>query len=502
MKKRFTSASALVIGSMLLLSACGGSNGSGAPAAGDKTSAKPAEKPTELTVAYPIFGPVPKDLPLVQEAINKIAQQKINATVKLTPISFGNWHQQVNLMLSSNEKLDLMLVYGSRYSGYVAKGQIVALDKLIEQQGQGIKKAMDPAYLDASKIGGSIYAVPTIRDFAGSYGIVMRKDLVDKYQIDVNKIRTLDDLEPVLKTIKDKEPNMAPLVPSTVGSSFLDFYRTYDQLGDTIGVLPNFDNNLKVVDLYETQEYKELLKKLRGWYTSGLILKDAATNKTSQYDLIKSNRGFAYFAQLKPGFEQQETRGSGMEMVSATFIQPTTATKNVTSQMWGIPANSKTPEKAMEFLNLMYSDKDIVNLIDWGIEGKHYVKSDNVIDYPQGVDAQSSGYNVNQGFMFGNQFLSYVFKGDDPKIWEKTEQFNKSALKSKALGFQFDAERVKSEFAAVSNVVAEYKLPLETGSVDPDTILPQFISKLKSAGVDKVIAEKQKQLDEWAKNKK
>ncbi|MCY9691431.1 ABC transporter substrate-binding protein [Paenibacillus alginolyticus] len=501
MKKRFMSASALIIGSMLFLSACGNNSGDTAPVAGDKT-AKPEEKPTELTVAFPIFGAVPKDLSLVQDSINQITQKKINATVKLTPISFGNWDQQINLMLSSSEKLDLMFVGGNNYSSYVSKGQIVALSKLLEQHGQGIAKAMDPAYLNAAKISGSIYAIPTVRDFAAYNGLTMRKDLVDKYQIDVSKIRTLDDVEATLKTIKEKEPNVTPLIPGNIGRTMLDSYRTFDMLGDSLGVLPNFDNNLKVVNLYETEEYAQFVKKMRNWYTSGLILKDAATNKTSQFDLIKSNRGFAYFSNMKPGFEQQETKSSGVPVVTASLLQPVSTTTNVTGVMWGIPINSKTPEKAMDFLNLMYSDKDIVNLFDWGVEGKHYVKSDNVIDYPQGVDAKTSGYSLNMGYMFGNQFLSYVFKGDDPKIWEKMDQFNKSALKSKALGFTFDANPVKAEYAAVTNVVTQYKLPLETGGVDPEKILPEFISKLKSAGIDKIIAEKQKQLDEWAKKSK
>jgi putative aldouronate transport system substrate-binding protein len=502
MKKGISSASVLILGSMLVLSACGSNGGSGAQPSGT-SSAKPAEKAVELNVAYPILGAVPKELNVVQDAINKISLQKINATVKLTPISFGNWEQQVNLMLSSNEKLDLMVVTSNLYSNLVAKGQVVPLDQMLEKQGQGIKKSMDAAYLNAAKISGKIYAVPTIRDFAANNGLTMRKDLVEKYQIDVTKIKTLDDVEATLKLIKSKEPNLNPLIPGNIGRTMLDSYRTFDMLGDSLGVLPQFDNNLKVVNLYETQDYAQFVKKMRSWYTSGLIMKDSATNKTSQFDLLKSDRGFSYFSNMKPGFEQQESKSSGVPVVVANLLQPVSTTTNVTSIMWGIPVNSKTPEKAMEFLNLMYTDKDIINLLDWGVEGKHYVvKEGNVIDYPQGVDAKTSGYSMNMGYLFGNQFLSYVFNGDDPKIWERMDEFNKSALKSKALGFTFDASNVKAEYAAVSNVVTQYKLPLETGSVDPETILPEFISKLKAAGIEKIIAEKQKQLDEWAKTNK
>jgi putative aldouronate transport system substrate-binding protein len=43
---------------------------------------------------------------------------------------------------------------------------------------------------------------------------------------------------------------------------------------------------------------------------------------------------------------------------------------------------------------------------------------------------------------------------------------------------------------------------LDTGTMDPKVALPQFISKLKASGMDKIIAEKQAQLDKWAKNSK
>lgn len=155
----------------------------------------------------------------------------------------------------------------------------------------------------------------------------------------------------------------------------------------------------------------------------------------------------------------------------------------------------------MAFLNLMYEDQDIVNLFSWGVEGTHYVKvdgSDHMIKYPDGKDAASVGYN-SLAWMFGNQFLSYVMQGNDPEIWKKTKEFNESAIPSKALGFIFDGAKVQTEYAAVSNVVTQYKLPLETGSVDPEKLLPEFIEKLKAAGIDKIIAEKQRQLDEWAK---
>jgi putative aldouronate transport system substrate-binding protein len=485
---------------VVLLAACGSNNGSNVASESSTNNASDSDEHYELTLAFFTFGSVPKDILLVQDEINKIAKAKINASVKLLPISLSTWQNQINLMLTSNEKLDLMVVQGSTYGNQVAKGQLLNLDELITKYGQGIAEALGPDYLTAPKINGKTYGVPSIRDLAQGYGYIVRKDLIQKNNIDLSQVKTLEDLEPVLKTIKEKE-NLVPMVNS-VGNSPLTYYKTTDSLGDDFGVLLNNGaDNLEVVNWFETEEYAQMVTKAREWNKAGYFLKDAITVKESSSDLIKGKKGAGNFAALKPGFAVQEQRQTNTDIEVVEMMPPVATTSTVTNIMWGITSNSKNPEKAMQFLNLMYADKDIVNLLDWGIEGKHYVKvSDNIIEYPAGVDATTVGY-TGAGWMFGNQFLSYIFNGDDEQLWEKMKAFNLSAVKSKALGFSFDSSSVKTEFAAVSNVVVQYRNALESGVLDPANNLPEFIAKLKDAGIDNIIAEKQKQLDDWAATK-
>jgi putative aldouronate transport system substrate-binding protein len=447
---------------------------------------------------------VPKDLKIVEEEINKITKEKINVKIKLSPINIGAYVQQTNLMLSSNEKVDLMLVasfFG--YTSQAAKGQLLPLDDLVDKYGPDIKKVMDEDYLNASKVGGKLYAVPTLRDMASASGILMRKDLVEKYNIDASKVKTLDDVETVLKTIKENEKDLTPLVPSNPGQQPTMIYNWFDRLGDGLGVLPKYDNNLKVVNLFETDEYAEFVKKMRKWQNEGLLMKNPGTNTETGGNLVKSNVGFSYLSPLKPGIDSQESKNTQMPMVSASLGEPVSTTFGVTTMMWGIPQSSKIPEDAMKFLNLMYQDKELVNLLSWGIEGKHYEKvSETLVKYPEGVDATTNGYNLNMNFAMGNSFLSYIFEGNDPTLWNQIDEFNKEAIKSKALGFNFDSSAVKTEVTAVTNVVNKYTIGLENGVLDPETELPKFIKELKAAGIDKIVAEKQKQLDEWAKTQK
>jgi len=500
MRRKWLSTSIWLLCIVLLLAACGGegSEGESTESVNNGSSAKI----DEITVAFPMISTLLNEIPKIEEGINKVSKSKINTKVHLKAISSGEWGQQINLMLTGSETVDLMYVSGTLYPGMVSKNKLIKLDDLIEKYGSGIKEAVGSDYIKVPMINGATYGVPTIRDLATSYGIMMRKDLVDKYNIDLNAIQKLEDLDSVFKQIKDGE-GFEPLVPSGKGMSFLDAYMTWDSLGDNFGVLPGYDNELKIANLYETDEYKYMLKLLRSWFANGYVVKDAAISMTSPWDRLKADKGFAYFSSFKPGVAEQESKAGGIELVGKELTQVYARSGTVSNIMWGIPSISKNNETAMKFLNLMYSDKDIVNLLDWGIEGKHYQKvegKEGVIRYVDGVDAKTTTYNMPLGYLFGNQFLSYTMEGDDPDIWSKMAEFNKNALHSKAMGFTFDATPVKAEYAAVTNVVMQYRLPLETGSVDPEKVLPEFVAKLNSAGMDKIMAEKQKQLDEWVKN--
>jgi ABC-type sugar transport system, periplasmic component len=465
------------------------------------TEAKQELQPFEIIVAYP--GDEYKDTKAVQDAMSKITQAKINATVKLMPIGWAAWAQQTNLMLAGNEKIDVMFTSNYfNYNSVVTKGQVIQIEDLVEKYGPDIKKVVEPDILTCSNIGGHMYAVPSMRDFAADFGVVMRKDLVEKYKIDVNSLKTYSDLTAVFKTIKDNEPDVMPTVKGGDITTFVEqvVSGTFDRLDNWFGVLPMNSTDLKVVNMYETKEYADALNLVRGWFKAGYISKDAATSKEQGTDVVKAGKAFSILVPMKPGYELQVSTQCATPMVAARFTPPVTNTSNISNVMMSITKNTGDKERSMMFLNLLYADSELVNLFDNGIEGVDYVKkSGNIIDFPEGVNASNTGY-ISCNWMAGNNFLSYIWNGDDPELWTKMGEFNKSSVRSKALGFSFKVDPVKTEVAAVTNVQSQYKMGLETGTVDPN-ILPEFISKLKAAGIGKIIAEKQAQLDEWAKTK-
>lgn len=509
--KRALGLLALVLAVLMIFAACGaGGTNKAASTAEQSTAAStsaastaPAAPPTELNMMY--LGNPQTDVALVEEAINKILIPKINVKLKITGVSAGAYMQQQNLVLSSGEKVDLMMTFPFTYLSLVSQGKIQEIGPLLDKYGSGIKDALGK-YLEGSKVNGKIYGVRPMSDFAGGGGFTIRKDIVDKYKIDLTTLKSFRDIGNVLKVIKDNEPKTFPLTYSSQAAGILEYAMQFDvdKLGDYFGAIMYNATDLKVVNIFESQYYADNVKMMRDWYTKGYIMKDVATATEDNRTLVKSGKAYCYINPTKPGIEVQESAQCGYQMVTQQYSNPVSCTSNITLFQWVVPNACTAPDKAVQLLNEMYTNADLENLLSYGIEGKHYEKkADGTIGFPAGVTDKTSGYFLNSAWMMGNEFIAHVWNGNSPDVWEKTKELNASATLSKAMGFSYDATPVKTEVAAVTNVYNQYKKGLESGSVDPSKVLPEFLSKLKASGIDKIIAEKQKQLDAWSQaNKK
>ena len=159
----------------------------------------------------------------------------------------------------------------------------------------------------------------------------------------------------------------------------------------------------------------------------------------------------------------------------------------------------RSAEKAMELWNVMYTDADVATLFVDGIEGKHWVWTDDTktfVTTPEGVETSASGYSVCDWSM-PNQQLTPVWEGNPADLWDQLNEFNKSGVASPAQGFTWDSTSMINQITACNNVVAQYDVALRWGTLDPDEAIPEFVSALEAAGINDIIAEKQKQLDEY-----
>jgi putative aldouronate transport system substrate-binding protein len=147
----------------------------------------------------------------------------------------------------------------------------------------------------------------------------------------------------------------------------------------------------------------------------------------------------------------------------------------------------------------MYSDKEVVNLIQWGIEGEHYVFADEeigLVTQPEGITAETNGYFMPLGLYGDARMIYFDNVGNNP---ETNTAYTEAALgnKTKGVGFAYDPSAMTNQIMAIQGVITEYQAALDTGTADIETTYPEFIQKLKDNGIDEVIADKQAQFDAW-----
>jgi putative aldouronate transport system substrate-binding protein len=526
MKRRYgTLLLAIIFILALTLSACGNTATSdpsstpteatavetAAPEATTETTATASTgiDPKTLTPAHLLFvfmGGTPKNLAAVNAEASKYLTEKINATIEIRPIDWGNYTTKTNLMFASGETFDYMFTASWMHEAdQAAKGQIIPLDDLINQYAPDYLATVPQDVREAGFVNGKAYGLTGNKEWAADKGMVFAKKIADKYGISTDTIKTLSDLTPYLEKIKNGEPDMVPIQCRSADSPMVGQMSTnaYDMLGDGPVVISRAAGDTKVINMYEQADFMAAAKLAREWFTKGYFNKDAASTKEMTYLAVKAGKAAGYNQSGKPGLAFQESRQAGMEMIYIPLDKPYMTTADAASAILAVPNTAKDPARSVMFGNLLHKDKYLVNLLNWGIEGQDYVKvSDNVIKYPDGMDATNSTYNLNMNWLMGNQLLDYTWNTDDPDLYTLYKPFNDSADRSAALGFTFDPSNVKNEVAAFENVRAQYDGAIFTGSLDPEKTIPQAIKALKAAGMDRVIAEKQKQLDAFIAAKK
>ncbi|MBN2351252.1 MAG: ABC transporter substrate-binding protein [Spirochaetales bacterium] len=478
----------LIIASLLFSIPMAAAEGQGESASG---------APYEIVWYFIGNGPQ-KDVAQVEAAVNKYVQGKgLNATVKLVCFDWGSYTQKMQTIIAAGEKYDICFtsVWANFYRPQAAKGAFLPLNDLLTKYAPKTKAALGKDFLEGAAIDGINYAIPANKEKAHNWGVIVRKDLVQKYKLDVSKIKKLEDLEPLFKVIKKNEPTVYPFC-TIVGE---DAYRILDWdkvVGDNIPVsLPSDNSTTRIMNELEAPQTMAHFKLMHKWYQAGYIRKDAAVITDFMAEL-KSGNTFSILQSLKPGKDAEMENSTGYPWIQIDLTQPVMSNRETTGSMQAISVTCQKPEMVMSFLEAFNTDKYLNNLINFGIEGTHYVKvSENVIKKGPNND----NYNPGTAWMFGNQFINYLWDNEDPKKWDKFLAYNKAALPLKDLGFAMNTESVKTEVAACLNVWTEYLPQLETGTADPVKLLPEAIAKFKAVGVDKIIAEAQKQYDAWLK---
>ena len=499
-----------LLSAALVLGACAAPSPAARPAANAPAAPAAADVPT---LNYHFVAMKSQDAALVEEAVNKILVPKIGAKLKFNMYGFSDASQKMMLMLQSGEGCDLIAVSGFvPYIPAVGTGGLMALDDLLPKNAPNLWARLKPEWWNAARVNGKIYNAINYTGWTGYAGFWARSDLIEKYKFDWQNTKTWQDWEPLFDNIVKNEKNVTPIISSDMwGQMWYSTYWGYDPVDDSIGSgrggsllgVKIGGKDRKVQLVLDTAEYKDALKLARSWYSKGYVSKDIVPDN----DMIAKRGQLQYGVFMFPGVgdfstkAMADTEWQGIPILSKPLQQKTLLTTGIGRTGTAVCSTSKHPDLAVKYIEEVNQNPELYNLLNFGLEGKHWVwkdKANKVVGLPDGVKMDSATWLPNTYWQFGDRRQLYLTDPTDIGVWERIDKGIANSDVLPIMGFTFDRKPVENEIAQVNTVAKEYSGLNRGMEENIDGKLTEYKAKLKEAGMDKIIAEAQKQIDAWA----
>lgn len=464
-----------------------------------QTTTQAKESLSEAPIIINVAGDEQKLQADVLAEIEKQTKDELNVKLTVNYTPWSDYMTKTNLKLASGEQFDIFLNFNGDMTKMAAKGYLAPLNDLLDKYGSDLKNVIPKGEFDGVSIDGKIYGIPSIYPRVATDIYFIRKDLREKYGLP--EINNLQDFEGYLDAVKKNDPTLIPLAisgnPGTASLRAID--PNYQYKWAYKGVINVASKPYKV----ENQMRSSLIVSWANWarkaYKNGWTNKDAATQKDPG-GLVRSGKAAATswdmfgMQSVQPELAKN-VPGAVLETVNFEKDKPYVATEG-SNNMACINAASENKERAVMFLNWIRKDQKNYDLYMYGIEGKTYNKQgDKIETLPKG---EAPMYNPTPWFT--KQLSLDRLTTTDSAEFTKAFEFYKNMkfTNSEIQGFTPNLDSVKKEVGTVDTMANEKWTLIQCGMVDYNE---QVVKEIEDAGLNKILAEIQKQLDDYcAKN--
>lgn len=445
---------------------------------------------------------------MVRDAVNAIIKPKINATIATEYLPWADWTNKYLLVFASGEDFDG--IYTADWSFYQAQatknGFMEITQEMLDKYAPDLKNELPEMAWKQAKINGKIYMIPTTYNGSGTVHYAVREDLKAKYG--VGEIKDLDSFGAFLEAIKKNEKDIIPLNISaqTEYTHLQQLFNVQNEYARVGGVpLYNLvykisDPGVNIVNAFETPEFLEFVKKMNQWCKAGYWSKNALSNKSpmsTSFDngtsasiltniLQATNYSYAWPKEHPDWQVQVYDSSMGNKQLGTAYI----------GSGIGINASSKKAGRLLMFANIARTDKELNQLLCYGIKDVHwkligedqveYIRGNAKVDYTDGLSwfFRSAEFQLKPAAVYSNY----------SKIYETAHKNDAGHILQ---AFSFNDAELKNEMASITSVVQQYGVPVITGFVDPEKGVETLNAKLKEASIDKVMAELKAQADKY-----
>lgn len=356
------------------------------------------------------------------------------------------------------EQIDIVLVLGRERLEYLVENAYLEdLDDEISETGtsKALNDYIHPVLINHTKIDGSTYAIPN-NHIIGEYTyLLVNKEMAEKYYIHEASISDFKDCLTLIEDIKANE-SIAPV--KAPFDDYLTYFWGEDIENDGFSVLAStYTLSMKQVGVK--------LQKATTPSNGKMNVTDVFSTKYAEHLVrMKKYEEGGYFAKT-----EDEAFGVGIvtgdyalrfqyedDYIVKAIKTPIATESDVFNSFFAVSTFTANIKRSMEIITLLNTTSELRNLLQYGVEGVHYVLNDD-----GKVERLNNDYmmDINKT---GNVFMAYPEEGMDINAWEYGKLQNSEAAAHVILGLREVWANVNAEtMQRITALSKEYKDKLD-----------------------------------------
>jgi putative aldouronate transport system substrate-binding protein len=509
------------------------------------TESKAEESKSEeldlVTLTHYVMMSDESDKDYVMNELNEyLGNSAIKVNIDLRMVDQSSYTDTMTALFSTGGDVDLLYTSNSQfnYAQHAGAEDFLELTDLLDKYGSGIKEVLPDYAWDAVTVGDGIYGVPMNKELVTINGLIFNSTMTDLLGLtdemtnfQWNYLEDWDELIYKFKNLRDNDTTGEIVGVMEDGSDSLtggfsqakdyamfqgvdtdmSFWWGLDEFTPGVGTnikeinfFSSVDGDETAFSAYQTEEFAELAQLWARWTDDRII--------DANYEYITN------WYWLGNGVQPLISTSGRVTVNPSEIVNPNvntvlydmvlnTSQVNVSTRSYvqaattAIAADSKNAERAMMYMNLLWTDEYVNTTLRFGVEGRHYDDNgDGTITFTAQGGQQNIWYSW-YGTQFGGNMFVVKLPDTQPAgllkaLYDKNQNAENYSTK---LDFAFDNSTVTAAVAAVNDPIETYKSLFigQTASKDVDANLADFNAQLEANGINEIVAEVQKQLDAY-----
>jgi hypothetical protein len=328
-------------------------------------------------------------------------------------------------------------------------------------------------------------------EIASSYIFYLRDDVVNKYEVDISELDTIDEIDALFEKIYDDYKTEITSSDLMLIRKFLNSSAYNELAGITtdndyaaISYKYDTDNNPIVINRFKDADYLHINKILAKWVEKGYFNKSVVSDSDGS---ASASIAFAPFISYIQGSYVDYSDDSSDDIQYIPVEISRYILHDVRNRLIGIASWTENAESAFDFLSALFTDPHLSNLMYYGKDYK----------YEDGIVKQKGNFETS---VLTASHMIYPDRVGEKRISDFTDAMNDVYVPPN-YDFEPDISGMEYNFEEMDRLCKEAD---DLWATHSDNLLPELeniIKQLEALGYDRFLQDINKQLEQFIKSK-